>query len=219
MTVRLPNGAIFSIASTYGTAKPVTAATNAKPPVLTAVAHGLADAALVEVASGWTSLDGRVARVDGATEDTFDLEGLDTTDTKRFPVGSGIGSVREITAWTQISQVLESGGSGGEQQFYNYSFLEDVGDERQIPTTRSARSVTLTIADDDTLPHYPVLKAASDDREPRAIRFQLPSGAFILFRAYVSMTDMPSTTKNEAMTQTVTLSLTGQPTRYSGAQA
>lgn len=219
MTVRLPNGAVFSIAAAYDGAGTVSAITNAKPPVATSAAHGLTNADIVEIMSGWSGVGGRVARVAATDAGKFALEGLDTTDTKRFPAGGGAGSVRKVTAWMPISQVLNSASSGGEQQFYNYSFLEDIGDEQQIPTQRSARSIALTIADDDTLPQYPVLKAASDDREPRAIRFQLPSGALIYYRAYVSMTDMPSATKNEAMTQTVTLSLTGQPTRYSGAQA
>lgn len=214
MGVKLPNGAIFSVAKTYAAAAVATAVTNANPAVVTAAAHGAADGDIVEMVSGWTALDGRVARADAVTTDSLALEGIDTTDTKRFPAGTGGGSVRRIQDWTQISQVMESASQGGEQQFYNYSFLEDTGDERQIPTTRSARSITLTIADDDTLPHYPVLKAANDDRQPRAIRFQLPNGSVIYFRAYVSFSEMPTTTKNEAMTLQVTLSLTGAPTRY-----
>ncbi|AZY50994.1 phage tail protein [Bordetella avium] len=214
MAVRLPNGAIFSIAKTYAALMAVTAVTNADPAVVTAAGHGAEDGSIVEMTSGWTALDGRIARVDASAADSLALEGIDTTDTQRYPVGTGVGGVRPIIDWTQISQVMESASQGGEQQFYSYSFFEDTGDERQIPTTRSARSITLTIADDDTLPHYPVLKAANDDREPRAIRFQLPNGSVIYFRAYVSFSEMPTTTKNEAMTLQVTLSLTGAPTRY-----
>lgn len=214
MGVKLPNGAIFSVAKTYAAAAVVAAVTNALPAVASAAGHGAADGDIVEMVSGWTALDGRIARADAVTTDSLALEGIDTTDVKRYPAGTGGGSVRRITDWTQISQIMESASQGGEQQFYSYSFLEDTGDERQIPTTRSARSITLTIADDDTLPHYAVLKAANDDREPRAIRFQLPNGSVIYFRAYVSFSEMPTTTKNEAMTLQVTLSLTGAPTRY-----
>lgn len=217
MSVRLPNGAIFSVASAYGAPKTVSALTNAKPPVATSTAHGLADGAIVEVASGWSNMDGRVARIDAPSTDSFSLENFDTLDTTKFPAGTGAGSVRAVSAWQQISQVLESSSSGGEQQFYNYSFLEDNGDEKQIPTIRSARSITLTIADDDSLPQYAVLQAASEDRLPRAVRFQLPSGSVIYFRAYVAFSPMPTTTKNQAMALTVTLSLTGEPTRYAAA--
>jgi len=217
MSVRLPNGAIFSIASAYGAPKTVSALTNAKPPVASSTAHGFSDGDILEVASGWSGLDGRVAKAASVTTDSVALAGLDTIDTTKFPAGTGIGTLREVTAWQQISQVLDSSNSGGEQQFYNYSFLEDSGDEKQIPTIRSARSITLTIADDDTLPQYAVLEAANDDRLPRAIRFQLPSGSVIYYRAYVAFSKVPTTTKNQAMALTVTLSLTGEPTRYAAS--
>lgn len=214
MSVKLPNGAIFSVASAYGTAKTVTAVTNANPGVASSTAHALTNSTIVEVTSGWTRLDGRVARVSASTTDSFSLEGVNTTDTSVFPAGAGAGSVRAITTWQQISQVLESSSSGGEQQFYSYSFLEDSGDEKQIPTTRSARTITLTIADDDSLPQYAVLAAANDDRAPRTVKFQLPNGSTIYFRGYIAMSKMPTTTKNQAMALTVTISLTGEPTRY-----
>lgn len=214
MGVKLPNGAIFSIAKTYAAVAPITAVSNANPAVVTAAAHGAADGDVVEMTSAWTALDGRVARADAVAADQLSLEGIDTSDLNRYPAGGGLGSVRRVIDWMQISQVMESASQGGEQQFYNFSFLEDTGDERQIPTTRSARSINLTIADDDTLPQYQVLKAANDDRLPRVIRFRLPAGSTIYFRAYVTFSEMPTTTKNEAMTQQVTLSLTGAPTRY-----
>lgn len=214
MSVKLPNGALFSIASAYGAPKTVTALTNANPGVASSIAHGFTNGDILEVTSGWTRLDGRVARVSAAVTDTFSIEGINTTDTGVYPAGSGGGTVREVTTWQQISQVLESSSSGGEQQFYTYSFLEDSGDEKQIPTTRSARTITLTVADDDSLPQYAVLTAANDDRLPRTIKFQLPSGSAIYFRGYIAMSKMPTTTKNQAMAVTVTISLTGEPTRY-----
>lgn len=217
MAVRLPNGTTFAIASAFGVAKPFSAITNAKPPHVTSVGHGLADGAIVEILSGWSSLDGRVARIDTAAADEFTLEGLDTTKVSKYPAGTGLGSVRVVQAWQQISQVLNSAASGGEQQFYNYSFLEDTGDEKQIPTIRSARSFALTIADDPSLPHYAVLEAADEDREPRPIEMTLPGGSKLYCRAYVSFSKVPTTTKNEAMTIPVTLSLTGEVTRYAGA--
>ncbi len=214
MSVRLPNGTTFAIAASYGPTKAFTAATNAKPAKLSSVAHGFAKGAVLEVSSGWARLDGRVARADAVTVDAFALEGIDTTNTDIYPAGTGIGSVRPVLTFQQISQVLQSAASGGDQQFYNYSFLEDTGDEKQIPTIRSARSYTLTIADDPTLAHYALLEAADEDREPRVVQMKLPSGAPIYFSAYVSFSKVPTTTKNEAMALTVTLSLTGEVTRY-----
>jgi hypothetical protein len=217
MAVRLPNGTTFAIAASYGAAKPFTDITNAKPPKVTSAAHGLTDGTIVEILSGWSRLNNRVARVNSPTADEFELQGIDTTKTSVYPAGTGIGSVRAVQTFQQITQVLQSTASGGEQQFYNYSFIEDTGDEKQIPTIRSARSYALTLADDPSLPHYPLLDAADEDREPRVIEMTLPGDSKVYFRAYVSFSKVPTTTKNEAMTITVTLSLTGDVTRYAGA--
>lgn len=219
MSLSLPNGAIHSIATGLAAAIAITALTNAKPAAATAAAHGLADGDVVVITSGWPAINGRVARVIDSDAGTFALEGIDTTDLKRFPAGAGIGSVRKVQTWQPITQVIDSSMSGGEQQFYNVQFLEDTGDERQIPTIRSARSTTLQIADDDTLPQYAVLEAADAERKPRPIRLVLPNGSSIYYAAYVSFNKVPTLTKNQAMALSVALSLDGEPTRYSGDQA
>lgn len=143
----------------------------------------------------------------------FKGERINTTSTSLYPAGSGAGSVRKITAWTQITQVLEFEATGGEQQFTTYSFLEeDV--ERQIPTVKSAQGLTMTIGDDVSLPWYSIMAAANDDRLQRAVRIALPSGSQILYDGIVTMNKTPTMTKNEIMGLQATVSLTAEPTRY-----
>lgn len=213
MSVSLPNGSIVAIASSYGTAKTVTAITNASPGVVSAAAHGLADGAYIEVTSGWSRLNNKVVRVDAPTTGTFALEGIDTTSTQRYPAGSGTGSVREVTGFTQLAQIVGSTSEGGEQQFTTYQFLE-ADSEVRIPTNKSAAGITFTVADDPTLAGYIVAQAANDDRLPRAIRVTLPNGSVLLYNAYVSLSPTPSLTVNEIMTVEVTLSLLAEPVRY-----
>lgn len=212
--ISLPNGTTFSMASAMGAAIAVTSVTNAKPPVATAAGHTLVDGDIILVESGWSSLSGRVARVDGVADGTFALEGFNTSLEERYPAGSGAGEVRKVQSWQQIAGVLGSSAEGGEQNFWQYSFLEDVGDDRQLPTTRSPMSMVLTIADDPTAPHFALLEEADDDRMPRVIRAALPKGRIIVFSAFVSVSKIPTIVKNEGMAQTVTLSLDGLPTRY-----
>lgn len=214
MSVSLPNGAVVAIAATYGSAVPVTAITNANPAVATATAHGLTDGDLIEVTSGWSRLNSRVVRVANSDTNTFELEGIDTSDTNLYPAGGGIGSVKDIATMTQITQVLEFTTSGGEQQFVTYSFLEeDV--EHQIPTVKSASSFAMTIGDDATLPWYALLSTANDDRVPRAVTVTLPSGSLIAYNGYVTLNKTPTLTKNEIMGLQSTVSLTSEPVRYS----
>jgi hypothetical protein len=213
MSVSLPNGSTVAIASGYGSALTVTALTNANPAVATSTAHGLSNGDYVEITSGWSRLNNKVVRVAGVTANTFELEGIDTSSTAIYPAGTGTGSVREVTGWTQISQILASSSTGGEQQFLTYQFLE-ADAETQIPTTKSAGGMELSIGDDPTLAGFIALVAANDDRLKRALRITLASDAKILYNAYCSINKTPSLTVNELMASQATLSFLTEPVRY-----
>lgn len=212
MSVQIPNGSIVSIAAAYAAADTVSAATNANPSVLTSTAHGISNGAFFEWTSGWSRANGRIFRASGVATNSISPEGLDTSSTTRYPAGSGTGSIREITSWTQLAQILNSSSNGGEQQFTEYQFLEADAASR-IPTNKSARGLTFSVADDISLPGYVIAQTANDDRLPRAVRIVLPSGGIILYNAYISLGE-PSLTTNEIMAVEVTLSLVNQSVRY-----
>ncbi|WP_225784255.1 phage tail protein [Xenophilus sp. Marseille-Q4582] len=214
MAARLPDGSTVAIATAYGSPKAVTAVTNANPAVATSAAHGLANGALIEVTSGWQRVNDRIVRVANQASGTFELEGINSLATQYYPAGSGVGSVREITTFTQISQILDFTTSGGEQQFATYSFLEE-DFERQLPTVTSAQSISIGIADDPSLPGYQALKAAGEARAVRALRLTLPDGSLILYNGTISFNETPTLTKGSVMQVTATVSLQGRPVRYS----
>lgn len=216
MSVSLPNGVTIALATAYGVAKNITALTNGNPAVATSAAHGIANGALIEVKSGWQKINERIARVADAAAGAFSLEGMNTSSLIQFPGGTGAGSVREITAFTQITQILETSTSGGEMQFATYSFLEN-DFEAQIPTQASAQSLALTIADDPTLAGYKALQAAAETREVRALRITFPNGSMILYNGYVSFNETPTMTKGEVMGVQATFSLLSRPVRYAAA--
>lgn len=214
MAASLPNGSIISIASAYGAVKAMSALSNASEGVATLEAsHGVVVGDVVEITSGWSKLNGRIARAKAVDTNDVTLEGINTSSTQLYPAGSGTGSVREVSTWQQITQVLRTTTDGGEQQFATYSFLED-DTERRIPTRKSAKGLTVNIADDATLPHYAVLDAADQARTPRAIRVQLPNGAVLYYNAYVSFNKTPTLTVDEVMALTATLSFVADETRY-----
>ena len=213
MAVSLPNGVIIALATAYGQPTNVTSISNANPGVASSPAHGLANGTLFELKSGWQRVNERILRVADAASGAFDLDGIDTTSTVQYPPGTGGGILREITAFTQITQILETSTSGGEMQFATYSFLEN-DFESQIPTQASAQSLALTIADDPTLPGYQALKAAAELREIRALRVTFPNGSLILYNGYVSFNETPSMTKGEVMGVQATFSLLSRPVRY-----
>lgn len=214
MSVSLPNGAVIAIASGYGTSKTMSAVSNANPGVATLEAsHGIVDGDFMEVTSGWSRLTGKIIKAGTVSTNDVPLLGMNTTSTTAYPTGAGVGSIREITGWTQVQQVLESSSTGGEQQFLEYQFLEDDAQKR-IPTFKSAAGLTISIADDPSLAGYIAAEAANDDRLPRAIRITLPSGAVILYNAYISLNKTPSLTVNQLMAVQMTLSFLNEPVRY-----
>lgn len=214
MGFRLPNGATLQIASAYGAAIPVTALSNANPAVATAAAHGLSDGDILAVTSGWTRLNDRAARVSDSLTGSFALENINTTNLQPYPAGSGVGSVREVTGFVEISQITDVTTSGGDQQFLTFGFLAD-DDDRQIPTTKNPISMSVTVADDPALPYVPVVEAADEDKVTRVLRLNLPNGDVILYNAYVTITSTPALSRNNLMTRIISLSLAGRPTRYS----
>jgi len=214
MSVSLPNGVVFSLATTYAAADTVSAVTNASPAVATtSAAHGITSGNFVEVTSGWSRLNQRIVRAANAAASALDYEGINSSDTTLYPVGTGIGSVREITAWTQIAQILELTTNGGDMQFTTYSFLEQ-DFESQLPTQASPMNIAMTIADDATLAGYIALKAVADTRALVGLKAVLPGGSVIVYNGYVSFNETPSMTKNQLMGVRATFSLQGRPTRY-----
>jgi hypothetical protein len=205
MAVRVPNGSLVYMASGYGAVKTMTALTNASEGVATLEAsHGVVEGDFID----------KIVRAGTVSTNDVDLEGINTTSTTIYPAGSGTGSVREISGWTQITQILSSSSTGGEQQFLEYQFLEADAQVR-IPTVKSPGGLTFTIGDDPTLAGYIAVETANDDRLKRAFRIILPSGAIILYNAYVSLNKTPSLTVNEIMACEVTLSFLNEPVRYS----
>lgn len=200
-----PNGTIFSIGTTYGAAKPVTILSNADPAVATSTAHGLTDGDIIVVASGWTVLNGAAVRVDASDTNTFALEGVDASNTSIFPAGAGIGSVQEVTDFVSLSQVVNIVPSGGEQQFYQWQYLEE-RTQRQRPTVKNARSLTLTLDYDPDLPWHQAFLTADQLGTPHVIKAQLPNNDIILFSMFVAYDGEPTFQLNVNQQVTIALS-------------
>lgn len=212
MAVSLPNGIVLAIATAYASSLTVTAATNASEAVLT-VTNTLANGDYVEFTSGWASANNRVFRLKSVSGTNVTLEGFDTSSTTLFPAGSGTGSIRKINTWTQISQIMNCTSSGGEPQYQTYSFLEQSFDT-QIPTTTSAQTLSIEIADDPTLPGYAALKTVAQSRAQTAMRATLPQGGFILYNGIFALDETPSLTKGNLMSVKAGCALQGRPVRY-----
>ncbi len=173
---QVPTGTIFSVASTYSADIVVSAISNAVEGQVTATAHKLVNGDLVEVSCSWGRLNKRYARVKNATQDNFLLEQIDTSRTDFFPPGGGTGTVRKVTAWTQISGVLSAQSSGGDPKSVTYKYLEsDV--ENSINDGFGATSYTLELdADAIGSPGYTALRNLTEVQTNTCLLMQTRNG-------------------------------------------
>ena len=141
MAITLSTGATLSVSKTYAAPLSFTVISNAANAVCTVVGSTIVAGDYVEVSSGWGLLDKRLVRAyTGSSATSLILEGVDTSNTSKYPIGTGIGSVRKVTAWSQLSQVKGVTATGGTQNFADITAIDDVV-ERQIPTTKTAVSM------------------------------------------------------------------------------
>lgn len=210
--MHLPNGSQIFV-ETSRSAAPInaTAISNGVDPVFTVADTGdLAVGNYVLVTySTWGKLQDRHLRVKAVTEDaSVTLEGIDTTDTNVFPVGATASFVK-ITGWTEIPCVQDLAQDGGEQQYYTYQCLSD-DKEQQLPTYKSALSLTYTFAHEYDNAIYPILRAADASGEVRAMRMYVPKAKEMrLWAGVLSFNDTPNTTVNEMETVSLSVSLKG----------
>lgn len=212
MAYQLPNGSTFDFASGYTPFFTITAITRAADAVFTAAGHNLTVNQIVMIKSRWWDIDGRAFRVAAVTASTFTLAGADTTDTKRNS-GTIYGTVRGVTAWTKIPQILNLSLSGGEQQYTSYSPSRS-GKEVSRPTNKSGATMTIDVADDKSLPLFATIEAAARTEEVQVQRLTLLNQDIILYASLASIMRTPKIQRDELVTRTITLALQGDSTRY-----
>lgn len=214
MAITLAVGTQVAIASAYGATKVMSALSNATSAVATLEAsHGVIVGDYLEITSAWDRANGRMARCTALSVNDVTLGNIDTSSTARYPVGTGTGSVREITAWTTIGQITsELSVTGGEQQFADITTLSD-NIQKQIPTVRSPLQVTLPLFDDPSLAFVAVVRAAADAATATAVKFTYPNGSILVANAYWSLQEVP-TIQDSTLRGRIDLSFTALPTRY-----
>ena len=90
-----------AVQSTVGSALAVTALTKANPGVCTSAAHGYSDGDFVFfiVTDGMVEMDGQACRISEKTNDTFKVEGVDTTAYSTWTTGT----VTKVSAFSTLS--------------------------------------------------------------------------------------------------------------------
>ncbi|OCG46000.1 phage tail protein [Gilliamella sp. Fer1-1] len=201
MGFALPNGARVYVQKTKGEALAFETITNAKEAVVTLKAnHGLAVSDEVLINSGWPKLNNVVAKVIRVNNTEVTLGNINTNDVNTFPDGEGVGSLTKITAWERLPQIKEVSTEGGEQQYVQIQFLED-DKEKQLPTIKSAKSKSFTVAHDSSLPVYALLQVLDQTNDIVAMKMYVPKAKETRYDAVrVSFDPTPETAINEIET-------------------
>ena len=189
---QVPTGSTFYVATTFGVAKTVTAVSNATEAVVTAT-HDFANGDIVEITSGWGRLNKRAFRIKSVSGTaSFTLEGADTTSTSFYPVGTGTGTVRKVSAFTQITTVMAPSSSGGDPKTVTYKFIEsDV--EYMINDGFSATSYSMELdADSIGSAGYTALKNLTDVQTDTILKIQMRSGSLMFIPCTLALNESVS---------------------------
>lgn len=214
MAITLSTGAVIAIAKTYASSSNMTALSNATEAVATLQAgHGVVVGDYLEVTSGWGQLDKRIVRAKTVATNDVTFEGINTSSTTNYPPGTGTGSIRRITAWSNLSQVKSISVSGGDQNYADITAIDDVV-AKQVPTTRGAVAVTIDAYDDPSLAWYADVSVAADAKSPFGLRISFPNSSKLVANAYWSLQRTPAISINEALMSQINLTYAAEPVRY-----
>lgn len=200
-----------SMQSAIGSDITITAITKANPGVVTATAHGLSDGDIVYLEiNGMYQLNEKVVRVANKTTDTFELEGVNTTDFDTFTSGTA----REITFGTSVVTARSLSASGGDFGFIDTTTIHD-NVQKQMPGLPNAISYQFENIWDASDTGLLAMKAASDIQAKRAFKFQFGTGGKIIyFSGYVGCSMLPGGQAQNLVTTNTVITMNGTPTYY-----
>ena len=214
MAYYFPEGSSIQFSNTLASAKTVTVATNANPAVLTSTAHGYLTNDEVLFTSGWEDATDTVYKVTVIDANSFSLQGLNSTNTSFYPVGSGIGSTQKLSAWSAVPQVLNISTSGGDARFTTISPLAKRNDIN-VPTGFNALSMTMTMGHDPSNATYQTMLDISRTLSKVAIKLVLGGGGTMYGYGYMSVAEAPTLSRNQANQVNAALTVLGRAVSYS----
>ena len=189
----------------------ITAISKANPGVATSVAHGFANGTLLLLkVQGMFQVDNRVVRVADTAADTFQLEGINTTDFDTFVSGTA----EALTLGTSITSATEVNASGGDFEFIDTTTIH-ANVRTQIPGAANPATFEFTNIWDVSDAGLAAMKQASDTQAQRAFRFQFGVGGQVMvFVGYVGASLLPGGQAQGLVTTPTVITMFGTPTYY-----
>lgn len=178
-------GVRVEIAATYGTAKTVTAVTQASPGVATSAAHGLANDTVGywSGVTGMAQLEGQATRVKNTATNSFDLQGLNTSNYSAFTAGT----FTPVATWATLAEATSYDIGGGAADKLDVTRLLDITKQEEqglLPVSNVSMNV---IAQDTPSAAMQLLETAVQTQTAVVVRITLANGAVRVFRAEPSL--------------------------------
>ena len=209
------NGAQYAFATVAGPVVPITDISNANPAVAdSATLPTVGD--IVLLSSNWSSLIGQACRVGTVVAGTsFQLEGIDTTDTTLYPDGEGAGSYQKLSSFINLSQIREIAQQGGDFNDFSWAYVEDRAlRQRSRPTDANPIKLTFTLDYDPALAWFDALDTVTNKQMLTAMRETLPDGTILLYTGYIAFNKSPTRTRNQNMTVQAVMTVNSDILRY-----
>ncbi len=167
------------IAATFAAVKTVTAVTKAVPPVVTSTAHGLTEGTIgfFDTAAGMDELLGQAVSVDATAANTFNAEGLDSTNFGTFTSGT----VTPVATWLTLSSATSYEIPEGSADPLDATTLLDRIKQEQAGLL-GAQNVQFSKLSDMQLPAMALVRAAALNDGYIVVRITLSNGERRVFR-------------------------------------
>lgn len=210
----VPTGSTFNLATAFGSAKVTTIVSNAAEAVFTSAAHGLTVGMIVEVTSGWGRLHKRVYRIKAADTNTFTLELCNTTNTNLFPAGVGIGSVRQIITFVQVTKVMNPTSSGGDPKKVAYKYVEsDI--EYSLNDGFTATDYAFEVdADSIGEAGYTAMQSLTEVQTDTCLKIVLKNGSLLFLPGTIALNESVQMQEGQINRNKVAFSGNNRLTRY-----
>lgn len=203
----------FAALAALSAAKTVSAISNASPAVATATAHGFATNDELLFLSGWEDASNNVWKATSIDANSLSLQGLDATSVNQYPAGSGAGTLQKVNTWTEIPQVLNIQGSGGDPKNVTIEPLAR-RNAINVPVAFNPMTLTLTLGHDPSLAAYQQMIAISRALGLVAFKLILSGGGVGYGYGYLAVSEMPNITKGQANQVQASISMLGRFITY-----
>lgn len=185
MTIVKGRGVRVEISATYATAIPVTALTLANPGVATSAAHGMANNTVgyFDTVVGMVQLEGQAFRVKNTATNSFELQGLNTTNYSAWTSGNVI----PVATWSTLSESTSYEIGGGAAEKLDVTTLLDVV-RKEVQGLLPVSNVAFdTLAESTPTAAMQLLESAVQTQGKVVVRMTLPDGAVRIFTGEPSL--------------------------------